>query len=593
MNKKFFRKVGYISLIAVFTFLLFANLNIDLSWAKELTLTILHINDTHSHWDPSRIKIKVDGKNSTYVYAGGYAKIANFVKEVRAKEKNVLFLHGGDFLVGTIYFSQFDGLGDIKILNEMGFDAAVLGNHEFDKGAEKLAKNIVDNAKFPLLSANIDFSGIPDLKEKIKPYIIKEIDGEKVGIIGLTTPDTEKISNPGNKVKFEDYIAVAQKMVDELKEKGVNKIIVLSHLGYRNDKILAEKVEDIDIIVGGHSHTLLGSFGKLHLFSQGPYPTVIGNNGKPVLIVQAWEYGKVVGDLKVKFDDNGVITCWSNSYPVLLLSDKFLEKNKEGKKVKVSPEREKALKECITKNPFLKIESPEKDILAVIDTYKEKVKELKKKVIAQATANLYNTRVPGSKTASGIVLRNGSLIAPHVALGILEKTKPVGVQIVVQNAGGVRKDILKGGITVLDVYELLPFGNTIVVMDISGKKLREAIETGIDTALTKASGAFPYLAGARIKVDLSKPKGERIVSFEVKENGKWVPLDPNKTYRIATNSFLAHGGDFYTIFKNVKGYKEDLGFVDADVFMEYLEKVKKIGILPKDEMPIINVTPQK
>ncbi len=563
----------------------------SLVFAKDLSLTILHINDTHSQWDTSRIKMKVDGKNSTYVYTGGYAKVSKFVKDVRANDPNTLFFHAGDFLVGTFYFSQFHGKADIDVMNSMGFDAVVLGNHEFDNGPKPLYENVVKNAKMPVLAANVDFSQEPELEKAVKPYIVKEIDGEKVAIIGLITPDTAKISFPGKTVKFKDPVEVAKAIISKLEGEGINKIIVLSHLGYKADKILAEKVKGIDIIVGGHSHTFLGSFSKLGLYTDGPYPTVVSNDGNPTLIVQAWDREKVVGVLKVKFDENGVITCWGGSKPVFLLSDKFLEKNKEGKKVKVSAEREKVLKEYIAKSPYLMMETQDPELVKKINVYREKAQELKKRVIAVAEDNLYNVRIPGSKTREGIVLKNGSLIVPHVSLSILEKTKSVGVQVALQNAGGVRKDILKGDITVLDVYELLPFGNTIVVMDITGKELKEAVEGGINTALTKASGAFPYLAGARIKIDLSKPKGERILSFEVKENGKWTPLDPNKTYRLATNSFLAQGGDFYSILKNTKGYREDLGFVYSDVFMEYLKNKKRIGILPKDETPIINVTP--
>ncbi len=543
-----------------------------------ITLRVLHVNDVHSHLEPVDLKVQIDGTNYTYVQAGGYARIANYVKNIKNSEKNVLFLDAGDAVQGTLYYTEFKGEADSEVMNLMDIDAFVLGNHEFDNGAETLAEKFVNYSNFPIICADIDFSKLPTLDEKIKPYIIKEIAGEKIAIVGLDTDDTEDISNPGTSVKFLNYINSAKNIVSKLKSKGINKIIFLTHLGYNVDKQLAEQVEDIDIIVGGHSHTPLGNIDKIGLTTEGEYPTVVENNGKPILVVTAWKWGLLVGDLKVKFDSKGVIIkdSWKDSNPVMLISDKFIEKDSTGKKVEVSSERKQQLTKLVSDNPVIKVEDEDFAVKNAISKFSPDIQKLKSQVIGTALYDLINVRLPGDISPdTREVLKYGSMIAPLVAESMLWRaSKNGGAQIAVQNAGGVRKSLYKGNITVGDVYELLPFGNTLVVFDMKGSELRATLENAIDRAWIRktATGAFPYLAGARMFLDKSKPKGKRIVKLEVRNEENWIAISESKTYRIVTHSFLANGGDYYKEFSNIKGYKEDLGFVDAEVFMWYIKE---------------------
>ncbi len=560
--------------------------------SQPLSLTILHVNDTHSHIEPVYTKIKIDGDNYTYVEAGGYARIAKYVNEIKNNSQNVLFLHAGDAVQGTLFYTEFKGRAGVEVMNMMNIDAFVPGNHEFDNGAEVFANDFVDYAKFPIVCADIDFSQISILKKKIKPYIIKKIHNESIAIVGIDTDATKYISNPGNKVTFKDYIESAKKIVNELQSEGINKIIFLTHLGYNVDKQLAKEVEDIDIIVGGHSHTPLGNLKRIGLNSKGNYPTVIENHGKIVLVVTAYKWGLFVGNLKVKFDSKGVIikNSWKDSLPVMLIGDKFMEKDSSGNKKEVSYNRKEELLNYVKNNPMLKVEGKDIDVENLVEQFTPAIEKLKHDVVGKASADLIHVRLPGEKDSdSNKILKYGSMLAPLVAESMLEKAeKDGGAELAIQNAGGVRRSLYKGDITVGDIYEVLPFGNTLVVIDMKGSEIKDTLESAIDRSLIKHtnSGAFPYLAGARMFLDITKPKGERIVKLEIKQNNNWNEILPNKTYRIVTHSYLASGGDYYNELKNAKGFREDLGFIDAEVFMEYVKQKGTISPVSVENEPI-------
>jgi 5'-nucleotidase / UDP-sugar diphosphatase len=168
-----------------------------------------------------------------------------------------------------LYFNRFGGRADCNLLNRMNLDAMTPGNHEFDRDPQALAA-FADQANFAIVSANIDASKDPVLFSVIKPYIIKNVGGRKVGIIGLTTPDTPALSHPGPAIAFLDPEQAARKAIAALVAQGVRTIIVLSHLGYDRDVELAARLPEIDVIAGGHTHTLLGDFKALGLAGEGP-----------------------------------------------------------------------------------------------------------------------------------------------------------------------------------------------------------------------------------------------------------------------------------------------------------------------------------
>ncbi|MDC7239927.1 MAG: metallophosphoesterase, partial [Spirochaetales bacterium] len=270
---------------------------------EVFNLRVLHINDSHSHVDPTTQDVEVPGYGTVRMELGGMTRISSLIGQYRGERENVLTLHAGDAIMGTTYFTFFNGDTEADVLNAMDFDAMAIGNHEFDLGDGFLA-DFISKLDFPVLSANIGTAPGNVLENSFEPYIIKEIGGQDVGIIGLTIAEkTRYSSSPSDEISFYDEGSSVQKSVDELKKMGIGKIIVLCHDTYDKSMGWASEVSDIDVIVSGDSHTLLGSELEAYGFApEGDYPTMLTNrDGDPVYLVQAWEYAKALGVLDVTF----------------------------------------------------------------------------------------------------------------------------------------------------------------------------------------------------------------------------------------------------------------------------------------------------
>lgn len=254
-------------------------------------LVILHTNDTHSQIMPQTTGA---GKG-----LGGYERREQYINKVRSENKNVILLDAGDFSQGTPYFTIFKGDVEIELMNSLGYDAACLGNHEFDNGHQELARRI-DNAEFPFVCANYNFqTGESPLNGKVKPYTIIERAGKKIGVIGILTTLRGLVSPKNTEgIKYEHPYKIVNELALELKNKEkCDLIILLTHVGYSHgkeqnpsDDMLAANSENVDIIVGGHSHTYIKK------------PTIIKNKlGKKVVVVTAGEKGGNIGRLDIKF----------------------------------------------------------------------------------------------------------------------------------------------------------------------------------------------------------------------------------------------------------------------------------------------------
>lgn len=567
----------------------------DLLWTIDLNsigkvnsgfdLTIIHMNDTHSHIEGASGQSILVGGTSTYVEMGGYARMTTKIKEIRAASENTLLLHAGDAVQGTLYFSKYEGEADFAFLNAMGVDAMCVGNHEFDKGPEYLEK-FFGYADFPIVSANIDDSADTSLSGKIAPYAVKEFNGEKVAVIGLTTPATETVSSPGDNILFTNTALTLAGYVAEVEAMGINKIIVLSHQGYEADMALGRIIDGVDIIVGGHSHTLLGgeALSALGKSPAGAYPTVVKNSaGENVYVVQAWQHAMALGNLHAVFDKEGVVTGIEGT-PIILIGDESIrQKDADGNKVEVDAETRSAILSAINENTAVEVVEEDAAAKAALASYKAGVEEMQSRVIASVSSNLYHTRIPFTdKYGDGVPLPYGSYIAPVVCDAMLWKAKQVGLaaDFALQNAGGVRKSIGAGDLTVGDAYELMPFGNTLVVLSMTGARFIEAIKGGVDAATGgKSSGAFPYVGGCRFTVDAkTSPEAPVLTAVEMKDAlGNWIAIDEAATYRVVTPSYIAGGGDYYEALKEAPGYRYDTGFVDAEVFMDYAAAMKTLN----------------
>ena len=543
----------------------------------HFALTVMHLNDTHSHLVPlDDQSIILDGAK-TYVDMGGFARIKSKVDQIRSHAENSLLLHAGDAVQGTLYFTRYHGDADMAALNLLGVDAMAVGNHEFDKGPELLAR-LAGEADFPLLGANIDCSREPLLDGKIKSYVVKTIGGEKVGIIGLITPETASVSSPGSTVSFDDMAVTARTMVGELEAMGVNKIIALTHEGFAEDVALAKKVDGIDLIVGGHSHSLLGDEEGLGLRPVASYPVRVASpDGSPVYIVQAWAKGRMLGVVAAEFDEGGEIERFQGS-PVIILGEGLRQKDAGGKKVDVDAPTRQRLLETISADPVLDVVPEDAAMAALIEPYTAGVQDMETTVVARVGEDIPHVRIPGrDRNGPRPDCPDGSWLAPLVADSLVWKANANGlnVDLSLQNGGGVRAGLIKGDLTVGDVYTLLPFGNTLVVLELTGAKVAAAVEQGVDRALASHGGSFPYLGNGRYRVDLQGVVGHRVSGVEIKDaNGTWQSLDPQQTYRLAANSYTAGGGDGYAVLKEADGYRYDTGFVDAELFLAFAEQCK-------------------
>ncbi|TXT40596.1 MAG: 5'-nucleotidase [Comamonadaceae bacterium] len=242
---------------------------------------------------------------ATQVELGGFARQTAMFKSI-ASTPNLLKLHAGDAITGSLYYTFFKGAADAQLMNSICFDAFIPGNHEFDDGDSTL-KGFLDelgkgSCQTPTLSANI----VPQAGTALapsasgsyfKPYVIKTIDGVKVGIVGVTAAvKTMNSSRPLASTQFLDEVSSVQKVIDSLKAQDIRHIVLMTHQGYDADKAMAPKLTDVDVIIGGDSHTQLGDFSALGVTSSGPYPTVVTNkDGASVCIGQAWEYAKAFG----------------------------------------------------------------------------------------------------------------------------------------------------------------------------------------------------------------------------------------------------------------------------------------------------------
>lgn len=486
-------------------------------------LTILHTNDVHAHHEPN-------GNGD-----GGAARQATVVDQIRGEGGNVLLLDGGDRFTGTLFHQQHRGQDSVLIMNAIGYDGMTLGNHEFDNGDEVLA-DFVDGVVFPVVTANVDFSASELLAGKIPPYTIIDVGGEQVGLIGLVTPDTPFASSPSDDLVFsEDLIGVTQQAVDELTEQGVNKIILVTHIGLQLDMEVAAGTTGLDVIVGGHSHTLLGN---AYVASVAEYPVVVENQeGNPVYIVQAGEYDQYLGRIDVSFDANGAVV------------------EAEGDTILLS-----------------RYITPDEEIAALVSDLAEPIEALTQTPVGETSVFLVGDRAVCRVAECNL----GNLITDAMRA-------ETGAQIAIENGGGIRSNIPVGEatpeetalgepltITLGDVLTVLPFGNLTSTFSLTGADVITALENGV-SQVEGGAGRFPQVSGIRFSWDGSLEPGSRIVSVEVEqEDGSYAPIDMEEVYLVASNDFMRRGGDEYTIFEINAIDPYDFGKPLDQVLAEYL-----------------------
>lgn len=559
-------------------------LNAATTKGKKLDLNIIHMNDHHAHLEEEKMTLKLDGKSVT-VNVGGMPRAIQRINDLKKQNKNNLVLHAGDAFSGTLYYTLFKGKADAKLMNAAKFDAFTLGNHEFDDG-NKVLKDFLSELKIPVVSANV----VPDkgsiLEGMWKPYIIKKIEGENVAIVGLdTVGKTVESSSPGKDIKFTDEVETAKKIVAELEKKGINKIIFLSHAGYEKNVEIAEKVSGIDIIVTGDSHYLLGDqFKEIGLKPVGNYPTkVTSPKGEPVYVAEAWNYAYMVGQMKAKFDEKGIVKEIVTD-PTVIIGDDFFEvKDAEGKKSQLEGAEKEAVIKYVNNTKGIAFVKENQEAKEILSGYQKEKNELGKKsigtikeLIPGGSAN----RIPNEKNPEGSV---ATTLVSEAVLKTLRNMGTGTIDMVILNSGGTRVDMKPGDFSYDDAYTLLPFtSNTIYVMKMTGAEIKQTLEDAINFVFDGgSSGAFPYGAGIRYEATKEGTLGTRVKKVEVlnSKTNTWEEINPEKMYTVGTNSYIASGKDGYTTFGKVSnerpGTNTFLGVETA--LIEMLKEQKEIG----------------
>ena len=488
--------------------------------AADYSLTVLHTNDFHARFEPiSRFdsgcgeEDNLEGK-----CFGGSARMVTAVAAARARAGNSILVDGGDQFQGTLFYTYYKGKAAAEMMNKMGYDGMTVGNHEFDDGPEVL-RGFMDAINFPILMSNADVSAEPLLAGKLAKSTAIEVGGEMIGLIGLTPQDTDELASPGANITFSDPVAAVQGEVDKLTADGVNKIVVLSHSGFVVDQAVAAGTTGVDVIVGGHSNTLLSNVQERAV---GPYPVMVGDTA----VVQAYAYGKFLGELNVTFDDAGTIIS-ATGEPIII----------DGS----------VAEDAGTKARVAELAQP--------------LEEIRQLVVASA-----GDVIDGDRSVCRVQeCAMGNLVAD----AMLDRVKDQGVTIAIANSGGIRSSIDAGDVTMGEVLTVLPFQNTLSTFEVSGQTVIDALENGV-SQVEEVKGRFPQVAGLKFTWDMSvAPNEGRITEVLVMSGGNFAPIDPGATYRLVSNNYVRGGGDGYKMFRgadNVYDYGPDL----ADVLAEYM-----------------------
>ncbi len=472
-------------------------------------LVILHTNDTHSQLDPTDKGL------------GGITRRKAIVDSVRSANPNVLLADAGDAVQGTLFFTLYGGRAEMEAMNLLGYDLAILGNHDFDNGVDSLARNVgLSRARW--ISTNYDFSERADLDSLFAPYQIFEFGGKKVGFIGLNL-DPKGMIAEGNYdgVRYLDVVDAANSTAWVLKNlEGADLVVALTHLGYADmpnpsDEDIARSSKNIDVILGGHSHTtIVPGSGR---------EWVANAEGKPVLVTQNGKSGTKITEVTIDLDSIG--TALPRYSQLAVIADKNLPADPA--------------------------------VEALLAPYRKGVDDLMGKKIGRTAKALDN---------------NGAALLNFVADFCRDRGAQIAggkVDIALMNKGSLRRSLPKGDITQGEIISMQPFANRVLVLEIKGKDLLEAF----DVMATRGGDGVSSEAEA-----LFDPSTKRCESVTI--GGK--PVDPEATYRVATIDYLANGGDYMTPLTRGKVIASSPNIVYDDL-IAYIKALKGKAINPSDK----------
>lgn len=476
-------------------------------------LRILHSNDIHAHDEAF-------SENQKSV--GGITRLITLLKELKKQYPQAVVVDAGDLFQGTSLYKKYKGSVEIALLNKANYDLFTIGNHEFDDGPENLQDKL-SKANFKIINANLDLSKYPDLEKLVKPYVIIERNGQKVAFIGGITPDLDRVSLTLNgvdlKSKGESWMESISQAIGDVKANGIDKIILVTHIGVEKDRELAENLPDVDAIIGGHSHTRLAK------------PIMIRRaNGTVCPIVQTGCYTRALGNFELAFDSKGQVVESASSYNLIPINSKIQEdleaKNFVNEKLK----------------PILVLRN-----------------DIRGQALGSFDNHFY--KYPYDSPLGNLV-----------TAAVLDSGRAHGATIAMQNRGGMRCTIDPGPISLEKIQELLPFNNKVVCATISGKTLRNALEHSISGAL---GGRFLDLSGLCLVYCPDCPSNHRIQKILIRDSkNKWLPIKDNAKYRVAINDYSFNGGEGYDFKDATDIITTDITIADA--FQNYLAKHPRV-----------------
>ncbi|XP_049854134.1 apyrase-like [Schistocerca gregaria] len=525
-------------------------------------LHLLHLNDWHARYDETdgagdpcdRRTSQSQTRQPCY---GGFARIAGRVRQLLAQHPdNYLLLNAGDNFQGTLWYTLFTWNVTAHFLNKLPWDAATLGNHEFDDGVGGVLP-FLEHIQFPVVLANMDASQEPSMVGKFNRSVVVERGGRRIGVVGYVMQDLPDKATTGN-LTFTDEAQTVAEEAARLKQSGVDIIVALSHAGLYIDRDMATKMRDVDIIVGGHTHSLLYT-GKPPTgdAAEGPYPTIVTqDDGHKVAVVQAGSFGKYLGHLVATFDANGELLSATGN-PELL--DEHV------------PQDETILEELIP--------------------WRNVVEETGSRVLGRTNVllNASNFVCRGYECNIGNFLTD-AMVDEHVVIG--QQGRWTRAAVALMNGGNIRTSIDElrngGDVTYSDLLTACPFRDGIDTVTILGSTLREVLEAsveksqiytveqgGVNLTVHYAGGNFLQQSGLRVVYDVRQPVGNRVNSVLVRcaecRVPRYEPLVPDAWYTVAITTYMAQNRDTFRMLRD-SGVNRTAGRLDTDVFIDYMKK---------------------
>lgn len=529
----------------------------DINQKEELfELSIIHINDFHARFDETNQLSLPCQENETCI--GGIARMKTVIDQLKAKRKNAIFLNAGDNFQGTFWYNLLRYNVTSHFLNLLQADAVTLGNHEFAHRVQGVVP-FLNQLEAPVIVANINDRHEPSIQGLYKKSVVLERSGRKIGVIGVILRETADIAITDG-LKFTDEVEAIRSETTKLRKDGVNIIIVLSHCGLARDIEIALAAGDfVDVIVGGHSHSFLFTPipGQAAPGPESPvasYPLVVtpkSGSGRKVLIVQASAFAKYIGDLTVYFNSAGHVKFYDGN-PIFLSN-------------------------VVLKDPEIEHE---------LISWREKVNELGRRVIGKSNVNLLNEGCRHGECGLGSFAADAFVCETRIEFPELQ------VHASIIQAGGMRGSIMEGDITYGDIVAFMPFENTLDIVQLNGDVLIDIFEHSVSRSFTEEVFIginMLQVSGFNLIFNTSKPVGQRLQTIQIKSShiGEFENINPNRIYSVIVPSFIANGGDGFTMIKNNNKARR-VGLLDIDVIEKFIARNSPISFDVDGRITMLN-----